>query len=167
MPSSRARPSSSTVTQAEYELLAELRYSLRRFSTFSENAAKAIGLTPTQHQALLVIKGFPSGAHVSVGDLAERLFIRHHSAVGLVDRLIALGHVRRTTDAGDRRRVNLSLTRRGEAVLAQLSAAHRDELMHIGRDIEALLARLRHGAEKRLLSARKKPRGSRGPGLRT
>jgi DNA-binding MarR family transcriptional regulator len=152
--------SSSRVSQAEYELLSELRYALRRISTFSENAAKSIGLTPTQHQALLAIKGRSARAPVSVGELAERLFIRHHSAVGLVDRLIALGHVRRTTDAGDRRRVNLSLTRRGDAVLARLSAAHRDELGHIGPDIGTLLARLRGGAEKGTPSPRKR-RGSR------
>jgi DNA-binding MarR family transcriptional regulator len=129
------------VTQTQYELLSDLRHALRRFIAFSEDAAQSIGLTPAQHQALLAIKGF-RGA-ISVGDLAKRLIIRHHSAVGLVDRLIEQGHVRRAGDTNDRRRVNLSLTPRGEALLARLSAAHRDELRRIGPDIEALLARLR------------------------
>lgn len=134
------------VTQTQYELLADLRHSLRRFLAFSEDAAQSVGLTPAQHQALLAIKGFPGT--ISVGELAARLIVRHHSAVGLVDRLIEQGHVRRAGDTTDRRRVNLSLTPRGEALLARLSAAHRDELRRIGPDIEALLVRLRAEPER-------------------
>jgi DNA-binding MarR family transcriptional regulator len=136
-------PSRSKVTLADYRLLAELRYSLRLFASFSEGAAKSVGLHSTQHQALLAIKGFPGPGPANVGDLAERLCVRHHSAVGLVDRLIDEGYVRRTSDSADRRRVLLSLTARGERILERLSLAHRDELARIGPHIESLLERLR------------------------
>jgi DNA-binding MarR family transcriptional regulator len=136
---SAARPT-MRLTQTDYVMLADLRHALRQFAAFSEEAADAVGLTPAQHQALLAIRG----AHepLSIGDLAGRLIIRHHSAVGLVDRLIEHGLVRRTTDTEDRRRVELSLTARGEAVLARLSVAHRDELTRLGPRIRALLDRL-------------------------
>ena len=78
-----------------YELLAELRHALRRFQRFSQEAARAAGLTPQQHQALLAIKGFPGRDYVSIGELAERMQLRHHSAVGLVDRLARRRLVRR------------------------------------------------------------------------
>jgi DNA-binding MarR family transcriptional regulator len=128
------------LTQADYEMLADLRHALRQFAAFSEEAADAVGLTPVQHQALLAIRG--SKAPPSIGDLASRLIVRHHSAVGLVDRLIEHGLVRRTTDTADRRRVELSLTARGDAVLARLSVAHRDELTRLGPRIRTLLDRL-------------------------
>lgn len=131
------------VTQAEFELLAELRHWLRQFSTFSEKAAHDVGLTSAQHQALLAIKGSRAPGPVSIGDLAGRLLIRHHSAVGLVDRLIASGLVRRAQDSRDRRRVNLVVGARGETVLARLAASHRDELHRIGPHVESLLVRLR------------------------
>jgi DNA-binding MarR family transcriptional regulator len=141
-PDGTGREPRGKVTQAQYRLLADLRHSLRQFAAFSEDAAHAVGLTPVQHQALLAIKGFRGP--ISVGDLAGRLIIRHHSAVGLVDRLIKQGHVRRAADTQDRRRVHLSLTPRGEALLARLSASHRDELRRIGPQIETVLGRLRH-----------------------
>jgi DNA-binding MarR family transcriptional regulator len=128
------------LSQADYEMLADLRHALRQFGAFSEDAAQGVGLTPAQHQALLAIRG--SKEPPSIGDLAARLIIRHHSAVGLVDRLLERGLVRRTTDAADRRRVELSLTSRGDAVLARLSVAHRDELTRIGPRIRLLLDRL-------------------------
>src|ERR1700731_5384485 len=82
-------------SQADYGALSEFRYLIRCFLQFSQNAARAVGLTPRQHQALLAIKGFPVGHAVRVGDLAERLRICHHSAVELVDRLSEAGLVRR------------------------------------------------------------------------
>src|SRR5262245_53018683 len=127
------------VTQAQYEMLAELRYSLRQFLSFSEQAAVAAGVTPQQHQALLAIKGYPGGGSISIGELAERLQIRHHSAVGLVDRLVDEGCVRRAPGRDDRRRVQLALTARGEAILEKLSAAHREQLRRIGPQINTLL----------------------------
>jgi DNA-binding MarR family transcriptional regulator len=125
---------------------------MRLFTAFSEEAARAAGLTPVQHQALLAIKGGESDGSVSVGDLAQRLCVRHHSAVGLVDRLIRAKLLRRTTDTADRRRVHLVLTARGEKILSGLSAAHRDELRRIGPHFEDLLARLRTRASARLSS---------------
>lgn len=117
----------SRLTQTDYEQLAEFRYRLRRFLTFSEAAAAEAGLTPQQHQALLAIKGFPGG-DISTGQLSERLGIKHHSAVGLIDRLAASGMVNRQTGEADRRQVFLVLTPKAEKLLAALSLAHRDEL---------------------------------------
>src|SRR3974390_70976 len=104
----RAKP--TRLTKAEYELLADFRRALRQFLVFSENAARANGLAPQQHQALLAIKGFPGRDQVLIGELAERLQIRPHSAVGLANRLVAKGYVLRVTDQTDRRRVHLALT---------------------------------------------------------
>lgn len=131
------------VTQAEYESLAALRYSLRQFLHFSEEAAHGVGLTPQQHQALLAIKGFPGRDRINIGELAERLQLRHHSAVGLADRLARKKLVRRQRDATDHRQAYLTLTARGQALLEQLSAAHKEQLRRIGPEIEAVLKRLR------------------------
>jgi DNA-binding MarR family transcriptional regulator len=131
------------ITKTEYETLAALRYRLRQFLRFSEEAAHLVGLTPQQHQALLAIKGFPRRGRVTVGALAERLQIRHQSAVGLADRLAANDLVRRKANASDRRRVNLALTAHGEKVRENLSTAHRAQLRRIGPEIEFLLKRLR------------------------
>ncbi len=126
----------------DYEVLAEFRYLLMRFAAFSEQAAHAAGLAPRQHQALLAIKGFPGGAEVTVGELAERLGIRHHSTVGLVDRLASRGYLVRRGDPHDRRRTFLSLTASGEQALAGLSAAHRRELRRVAPLLKSLLGRL-------------------------
>ncbi|HUB65388.1 MAG TPA: helix-turn-helix domain-containing protein [Methylocella sp.] len=128
-------------SQANYEALSEFRYLIRCFLEFSQNAARAIGLTPRQHQALLAIKGFPIGQAVTIGDLAERLRIRHHSAVELVDRLSEAGLVRRTPDANDQRRVLLSLTDLADGYLAELSAVHLDELTRIEPILKKVLSR--------------------------
>ncbi len=101
-----------------------------------------MGLTPQQHQALLHIKGFPGRERVSIGELAERLQLRHHSTVGLVDRLESLGLVARESGRRDRRQVFVELTEAGAAVLERLSAAHRDELRRIGPELLALLKQL-------------------------
>lgn len=124
----------------DYETLAQFRYLLARFLAFSEDAARDAGLAPRQHQALLAIKGFPGTA--TVGDLAERLVIRHHSAVGLADRLEASGYLRRKADPADKRRMMLTLTKKGENALAALSAAHRDELRRLTPMLKPLLARM-------------------------
>ena len=134
---------SSSVTQAEYEALATFRYALRQFLRFSEQAAVAAGLTPQQHQALLAIKGFPGRDRVTVGELAERLQLRHHSAVGLVNRLVAERLVTRRRDAIDRRQVHLVLTARGESLLEEVSAAHKEQLRRLGPQISLVLELLR------------------------
>ncbi|HZS85760.1 MAG TPA: MarR family transcriptional regulator [Stellaceae bacterium] len=131
-----------SLDKEDYEALAAFRRALRQFILFSEAAARQAGLTPQQHQALLAIKGAPEREALSIGELAERLGIRHHSAVGLVDRLVALGIVGRAPQPSDRRRVLVSLTPAAEAMLRDLSAAHRDELQRIGPTLTALLARI-------------------------
>ncbi|HEY0783817.1 MAG TPA: MarR family transcriptional regulator [Thermoanaerobaculia bacterium] len=127
------------VSAREYEQLAAFRYALRQFHSFSEEAARGAGLTPQQHQALLAIKGFPDRQKVTIGDLAERLQVRHHSAVGLVDRLTTQGLLERHVNLDDRRQVHVALTERGLAVLEQLAAAHRDEIQRIGPQLRRLL----------------------------
>lgn len=138
MPRSKAK----ALNINDYQELAEFRYLLRNFLTFSEEAARKAGLAPQQHQALLAVKGFPSDAPPSMGDLAQRLGIRHHSAVGLVDRLTLAGWLRRTTDAEDGRRVALTLTRAGEAKISALSSAHREELRRLAPMLKQLLAQI-------------------------
>jgi DNA-binding MarR family transcriptional regulator len=127
------------LTQADYRALARFRHALRQFLAFSEAAAGAAGLTPAQHQALLAIKGMPVAGDIAVGDLAAWLGIRHHSCVGLVDRLVRQGLVRRRRDSRDRRRMALRLTARAEQKLAGLSAAHRGELRRLSGSLGPLL----------------------------
>jgi DNA-binding MarR family transcriptional regulator len=138
------------ITKAHYEALAGFRYALRQFLRFSEDAAQAAGVTPQQHQAMLAIKGFPGRDDVTIGELAERLQIKHHSAVGLADRLVAEKYVRRVPDRDDRRQVRLTLTARGETVLLQLSAAHQEQLRRMGPQFDQLLEVLggRHPADQ-------------------
>ncbi|MBP6506771.1 MAG: MarR family transcriptional regulator [Opitutaceae bacterium] len=126
-------------TQSHYELLAALRHALSRFLHFSQAEARAAGLTPRQHQALLALKGFPDRTAASVGELAARLHLRHHSAVGLVDRLVHRQLVRRVPSRQDRRRVDLRLTARGEALIRRLSATHLRELRQLGPELHRLL----------------------------
>ncbi len=130
------------LTKAEYERLAEFRSALRTFLRFSEAAAQRAGISPRQHQALLAIKGFPGRERVLLGELAERLQILPHSAVGLADRLAAKGYVRRVRDRNDSRCVFLELTPRGEAVLERLSLAHRRQLRGLKPQLTRLFRRL-------------------------
>ncbi len=129
------------LTPADYTALAEFRYLIRSFMDFSETEAKAVGLTSRQHQALLVIKGYGKGQPITVGDLAARLRIRHHSAVELANRLCEGELIVRTQDSEDQRRVLLHLTPRSEGYLARLSAAHLDELSRIRPTLERILDR--------------------------
>jgi DNA-binding MarR family transcriptional regulator len=135
---------STRLSKAEYELLAAFRYTLRQFLRFSEDAARAAGIEPQQQQALLAIKGFPERDRVTISELAERLQIKHHSAVGLADRLVAKGLVAREVASSDRRQVHLMLTPNGEALLDQLAAAHKAELRRLGPELNELLRRLNH-----------------------
>ncbi len=132
-----ARP----LAQADYRTLALFRQQLRRFLRFSERAAAGAGLAPGQYQALLALRGSPWG-RLAVGELAAALEVRHHSAVGLVDRLEGLGLVGRHADAADRRRVLVSATARGERTLARLAAAHRAELQAMAPTLRRLLRTL-------------------------
>jgi DNA-binding MarR family transcriptional regulator len=128
-------------SKADYMVLAQFRTGLRRFLAFSAAAAEAAGLTPRQHQALLAIKGAEAEA-VTVGELAEQLQIRHHSATELADRLVQAGLVDRAADPLDRRRVLLRLTAAAEAVLGDLSEAHLGELAALRPVLRLLLEAL-------------------------
>ncbi|MEO6053390.1 MAG: MarR family transcriptional regulator [Chthoniobacterales bacterium] len=122
-----------------YEKLAEFRATLRRFLRFSEEAAYEAGLAPKQHQALLAIKGFSEPQAITIGELARQLQIRHHSAVGIVNRLEKDGCLKRRTSESDRRKVQLNLTRRGDILLERLSSAHHKEMRSIGPRLVDLL----------------------------
>ncbi|MDQ0392813.1 MarR family winged helix-turn-helix transcriptional regulator [Labrys monachus] len=129
-------------SDANYAALAEFRYALRKFLAFSESAARNVGLTSQQHQALLALRGFAKDGALTVGDLAERLLVRHHSAVELVDRLEKLDLVQRSADPADGRRALVRLTETGEARLRELSSIHVEELRSIGPALAAMLAPL-------------------------
>lgn len=130
----------SKLTQADYTALAEFRYLIRCFLAFSEDAAKHSGLTPRHHQALLVIKGYRHGRPVTVGDLADRLRIRHNTAVELANRLCDSGLVVRGHDDADQRRVWLHLTPLAEGYLAELSSVHLNELKRIKPVLQQILS---------------------------
>jgi len=130
------------LSSSQYETLASFRYALRQFIHFSDEAAQTAGITPQQHQALLAIKGFPGRDKVTVGELAERLQLRHHSTVGLINRLVAEKLVIREASDEDRRRVLIQLTSRGEKILEKLTSVHRTQLNRIGPEIRKLLERL-------------------------
>ena len=112
----------------DYQSLAEVRYQIRRFLHFSEQASRSAGLEPRQYQLMLAVKGLPPGLRPTIGEFAERLQIQHHSAVELVNRLQAGGLVRRERGGEDRREVLLSLTSKGEKTLRELALHHRAEL---------------------------------------
>ena len=123
-----------------YRALAALRYEIRRFLNFSEQAARKAGVEPHQHQALLAVKGLPEGQSATVGVLAERLQVRHHTAVELVNRMERKGLLRRSRNPEDQREVQLTLSPRGEKVLKRLTQAHRAELRNAGPRLLAALA---------------------------
>jgi len=116
----------------DYQAMAQVRYQIRRFLRFSEQVARSAGLKPQQYQLMLALKGLPEGTQGSIGELAERLQIQHHSTVELVDRLAAQGLIRRRRAGADRRQVLLDLTPKGEKVLRDLAIHHRDELRTLG-----------------------------------
>jgi DNA-binding MarR family transcriptional regulator len=140
--------SPSDISKTDLETLARFRYVLRRFLRFSEDAAAKVGLSPQQHQALLATRGFPGRDRVIVGELAERLQIRHHSTASLIDRLVAMDLLKREVDTKDRRRVWVSLTEKGDELILQLSAAHADELRSIGPQMTELLGELEKSLAK-------------------
>lgn len=115
-----------------YEVLEEFRYEIRRFLNFSERVARQAGIEPHQHQALLAIKAATRRTRASIGFLAERLLIQHHSAVELCNRLEGKKLVRRSRSSADRREVLLRLTPAGENLLESLSVLHRTELQTTG-----------------------------------
>ncbi len=134
------------VSQHQIRALAEFRHQIREFLHFSEEAARSAGVEPQQHQLMLAIKAMePEPA--SIRYLAERLLLRHHSAVGLVDRLEQSGMVRRARSAADRRSANILLTPKGARVLRELSQHHREELRSAAPALIESLTCILHGTE--------------------
>ena len=131
----------ATLTLPDYRALSEFRYKIRKFLHFSQQVAAEAGLESRQHQLMLAVKGLPDGRHPRIADLAERLQIRHHSAVELVNRLAVQGYVERHRGGGDRREVLISLTAQGERILRQLSLYHRAELRTQGPALVTALKR--------------------------
>jgi DNA-binding MarR family transcriptional regulator len=129
---------SRSITRKEYEKLASFRFNLRQFLRFSEVAARSVGLTSQQHQALLAIKGFPGGKAITIGQLAKQLQVAHHTAVELVDRLTLQNLVLREASMLDRRHVYLLLTDGGVEILETLTWAHREELRRLGTRLNSL-----------------------------
>jgi DNA-binding MarR family transcriptional regulator len=149
------------ITPAEYRALAELRYRIRHFLREGDAKARAVGLEPQQYLMLLAIRGLPDGSEATIQTLAERLALKHHSAVELIDRLETRGYVRRSRSRDDRRRVLVSLLPRGERML-ELVARHRiSELRTSGEAlvgaIDALLER-----KKTRIANHAKPSHKRG-----
>lgn len=132
----------SGLTQRDFERLLEFRVTLRRFQRWSEDQAKAAGLTPAKHQLLLAIRGHPDPAGPTVGEIADYLVLRHHSAVGLIDRAVADGLVTRNPDARSKSVVRVTLTTAGAEKLDELSEAHLEELSHLAPTMQALWAAL-------------------------
>ncbi len=121
-------PSGDPLTKQDFEALARFRFGIRRYLRFSEETVRRHGVTPQQYQLMLALKGFPGRDWAVVRELADRLQLRHHSVVELVDRAQGQGLVERATDPDDARAVRVVLTDRGEQLLGRLSALHRDEL---------------------------------------
>jgi DNA-binding MarR family transcriptional regulator len=117
---------------AGYRALAEFRYQIRRFLHFSEEQVRNLGLEPQQHQLLLTIKGLPAGTRATIGELAARLQLKHHSVGELVDRLEGRRYVVRSASQRDRRQVIVRLTPAGSNILRKLSLAHHEELEEAG-----------------------------------
>ena len=115
-----------------FKAMAELRYQIRKFLRFSENAARQAGIEPQQHQLLLAIRGLPDGASPTIGVLAERMQLQHHSTVELIDRLVDRNFVCRLRSTDDRRQVLVKLSHDGEEFLQKLSLHHLEELQSAG-----------------------------------
>lgn len=134
--------------------LASFRYNLRRFLRFSEKAARACGVTPQQHQLMLGIAGFTENGTATISELAEFLQERNNSVVGLVERAVESGLVWRRNAAADRRQVLVTLTLRGERILARLSRLHHEEVQRVKAGI------LSHGKPARTASRRNAKTGT-------
>src|SRR5579862_222134 len=132
----------------DYQDLAEFRYQLRQFLHFSELQAREHDLEPQRHQALLALKGLPAGKRPTIGELASRLVLRHHTVVELANRLESAGFVERQPDPEDGRQILIHLTPQGAAKLRSLSLAHRDELQVKGPKLARTLRNILRGSGK-------------------
>jgi DNA-binding MarR family transcriptional regulator len=133
---------SSDLTDDDYANLALTRRLIRRYLAFSERAAESAGLEPQHYQLLLMLRGLTPRGGAGVSDLSDWLQIRHHSAVGLVDRMQARGLVERRADPHNGRRVLVTLTRQGRSSLRSLAVLHRDELLRLAPDLVERLQQL-------------------------
>lgn len=131
-----------TPIQPNFKAMAELRYQIRRFLRFSENAARQAGIEPQQHQLLLAVRGLPEGLKPTIGVLAERMQLQHHSTVELIDRLVDRGFLCRLRATDDRRQVLIKLTHDGEEFLKKLSLHHLQELQSVGPTFVTVLQSL-------------------------
>lgn len=127
------------LSRLDYENLLAFRTGLRRFLRWSETRARAVGLTPAQHQLLIAVKGHPDDRGPAISELARHLLLRHHSVVELVDRAVAVGVVERQADSHDGRVTRVTLTREGEQKLSQLTPAHFDELRSLAPVLDKLV----------------------------
>ena len=141
-----ASRSSTDLGDEAYANLAATRRLMRRYLAFSERAAESARLEPQHYQLLLMLRGLTPRGEASVSDLADWLQIRHHSAVGLVDRMQARGLVDRKADPSDGRRVLVGLTRRGRSALRSLAVLHRDELFRLAPGMVEQLQQLVNNA---------------------
>jgi DNA-binding MarR family transcriptional regulator len=138
------------ITTAEYRALAELRYLIRKFVRDGDAVAQAAGLEPQQYLFLLAIRGLPEGEETTIRALADRLALKHHSVVELIDRLELHGYVRRSRGRDDRRRVLVSLLPRGEKLLEQVAQHRIGELRASGAAfVKAISALLENGRSAR------------------
>lgn len=162
-PSQRIATAALPLETPDYATLAAFRHALRRFLHFSESAAEAAGLTAQHYQAMLVLRAGVESERLAINDLARQLLIRHNSAVGLVDRLMAQGLVMRRRSPEDRRKVRLRLTAKGNRLLERLAGVHRRELERIGPDLRELLRNVLRATGARQRRARAAD-GSSGAG---
>jgi DNA-binding MarR family transcriptional regulator len=130
------------ITLADYRALAAFRHEIRKFIAFSEQAARDAGIEPQQHQLLLAVRGLPPSMRPTIGAIAERLCVQHHTAVALVDKLEIRGLIVRERSEADRREVLLRVTDAGEALLRTLSALHRLQLETVGPNMVRALERV-------------------------
>lgn len=132
---------SSVTGETDYARLLAFRTALRRFDTWSRAAAEERGVTHAQHQLLLAVRGSGTEGGPGIGEVAEALLVRHHTASELVDRTAALGLLERLRDPDDGRRVRLRLTEAGRAVLQDLTAVHLEELRTLGELLGGVVGR--------------------------
>jgi DNA-binding MarR family transcriptional regulator len=158
---------SPRLTTEEYRGLAELRYRIRQLLSDGDAVTRAAGLEPQQYLMLLMIRGLPKGKEPTIRTLAERVALKHHSAVELIDRLEGHGYVRRDRDNNDRRRVMVSLLPRGEKILEEVARHRIGELRsnkhHLARAIDPLLEETRESriSNRGKKAAQKQKRGKR------
>jgi DNA-binding MarR family transcriptional regulator len=147
------------ITTDDYRALSELRYRIRRFLQEGDVVSREIGLEPQQYLLLLAIRGLPEGEEATVRTLAERLALKHHSAVELIDRLETHGYVRRTRGRDDRRRVLVSLLPRGERLLEQVVRHRINELRANGHELVRTIGQLLENSKRPMtFDGRKSPR---------